>query len=323
MTERNSSFSAKVKDELARVYPEKNCCRLAELAAIIRLDGVITIENDANGGEGLGFYIVTEYSAVARKIYRLIKDRFSIEGELSARRQKQLKKRTAYQIGVNPSPDAPEILRALGVLSAGGQIVPGIKKEIVKNKCCQRSYLRGAFLGGGSVSGPDSGYHLELTVSNEKFGRDIADLINRNPSVQAKLSARKQSYLVYIKESAQISDFLTLVGAHGSLLEFENAKVLKDMKNQVNRIVNCETANIGKTADAAVKQIQSIRLIDERLGLDVLEPTLAQIARLRLENPESTLKELGEIMTPPLGKSGVNHRLRKLVEFAQNLRERE
>ena len=317
ITERYSSFSAKVKDELARVYPAKDCCRLAELAAITRLDGAVTIGSD----EGIGLCVGTEYSAVARKVYRLLKDRFGIEGELTVKRQNRLKKRALYQIGVKPSDYTPDILRSLGVLSAGGRILPGVKKDLIKNKCCKRGYLRGVFLGGGSVSGPDSGYHLELTVGSESLGMDIADMINCFSGLQAKLSARKQTYIVYIKESGQIADFLTLAGAHGSLLEFENTRVLKGMKNKVNRIVNCETANIGKTADAAIKQIKSIRLIDERLGLDALEPTLARVARLRLENPESNLKELGEIMTPPLGKSGVNHRLRKLIDFAQSLQE--
>jgi len=315
--ERGSTFSAKVKDELARVYPEKDCCRLAELAAITRLDGSVIIGSD----DSVGLRITTEYSAAARKIYRLLKDRFGVEGEVTVIRQNRLKKRAQYRITVKPSDKTPGILRILGLLSAGGHIRPGIKKDLIKNKCCCQSYLRGVFLGCGSVSGLDSGYHLELTADSERLGGDIADLINRFPSLQAKLIRRKQACLVYLKESSQIADFLTIVGAHGSLLEFENARVLKGVKNQVNRIVNCETANIGKTADAAVKQIQSIRLIDERLGLDILESTLAQVARLRLENPESNLKELGEIMTPPLGKSGVNHRFRKLIDFAQNLRD--
>jgi DNA-binding protein WhiA len=205
-------------------------------------------------------------------------------------------------------------------MTSGRQILPGIKKELIKTKCCRRSYLRGAFLGGGSVSSPDSDYHLELTAGNEKLGEDLAALTNRFTGLNAKLSRRKQSWLVYLKESDQIADFLALIGAHGSLLEFENARVLKGMKNQVNRLVNCETANLEKTVNAAFRQVNGIRLIDERIGLDTLNPSLAQIARLRLDNPEATLKELGELMRPPVGKSGVNHRLRKIEEIAEKLK---
>ena len=313
----NPSFSAGVKGELARIYPEKACCRLAELAALARFDGTVTIGRD----EGLGFYIATEYSAVARKVYKLLKELFSIEGELTVKRQNRLKRRTFYHISAAPTGDTPELLVALGVMTSGRQILPGIKKDIIRTKCCRRCYLRGAFLGSGSVSGPESGYHLEIAVGNEKLGRDLVALINSFSGLQAKLSQRKQSWLVYMKESDQIADFMALIGAHGSLLEFENARVLKGMKNQVNRLVNCETANLEKTVNAAFRQVNGIRLIDERIGLDALNPSLTQIARLRLAHPEANLKELGEYMTPPVGKSGVNHRLRKIEEIAEQLRD--
>jgi DNA-binding protein WhiA len=313
----NPSFSAGVKAELARIYPEKDCCRLAELAAIARLDGTVTIGRD----EGLGFYIATEYSAVARKAYRLLKDRFAIEGELTVKRQNRLKRRTLYHISAAPSGEASALLAALGIMDMDRQILPGIRKDLIRTKCCRRSYLRGAFLGCGSVSGPESSYHMELAVGNEKLGRDLAALINSFAGLRAKLNQRKQAWLVYLKESDQIADFLALIGAHSSLLEFENTRVLKGMKNQVNRLVNCETANLEKTVVAAFRQAKGIRLIDERVGLEALNPSLAQIARLRLAHPEANLKELGELMTPPVGKSGVNHRLRKIEEIAEQLRD--
>ena len=312
-----SSFSADVKEELARIYPDKPCCRMAELAAIIRMDGAVVIER----GEGPGLSVDTEYSAVARKVYRLMKEQFNIEAELTVRRQNRLKRRTLYHIRTPSSEAARDLLQALGILSPGRRIVQGIKKGLLKNKCCRRSYLRGIFLGGGSVSGPDSDYHMELTASNEILALDLMALINRFTGLQAKVSSRKSSYLVYLKESDQIADFLALMGAHAGLLAFENSRVMKGMKNQVNRLVNCETANLDKTVNAAVKQAEQIRQIEEAIGLDALGPTLAQAARLRLENPEANLKELGEIMTPPLGKSGVNHRLRKIAEIAEKLKE--
>jgi len=314
---RVSSFSAGVKEELARYYPEKPCCRLAELAAIAKLDGTVTVASDG----GVELTIATEYSAVARKAFRLMKEQCEIDAGLTVKGQNRLKQRTIYRIRTTSSEETMQMLQALGLISSRRQIIPGIRKDMVKNKCCGRSYLRGAFLGGGSVSGPDSDYHLEITAGSEKLGMDLVDLTNRFAGFHAKLSRRKQAYLVYLKGSDQIADFLTLIGAHGGLLEFENARVLKGMKNQVNRLVNCETANLGKTADAALRQVRNIRLIEERTGLDVLDPSLAEVARLRLENPDINLKELGEIMAPPLGKSGVNHRLRKIDEIADRLRE--
>jgi DNA-binding protein WhiA len=313
---KTASFSAKVKGELARIYPEKPCCRLAELAAIARLDGTVTIGKD----DGLGFYIATEYSAAARKVYRLLKDQFSIEGELTIKRQNRLKRRAVYHITVNSLAETPALLNTLGILAQKNQIIPGIKRDLIRTKCCRVSYLRGAFLSSGSVSSPDSDYHLEMTAGNETLGKDLMVLVNRFPGLQAKISRRKQSYLVYLKGSDQIADFLTMTGAHGSLLEFESTRVMKGMKNQVNRLVNCETANMDKTVDAAYRQLKNIRLIDERLGLDSLDPSLEQIARLRMDNPEANLKELGEIMTPAIGKSGVNHRFRRIDEIAEQLR---
>ncbi|MCL1848957.1 MAG: DNA-binding protein WhiA [Clostridiales bacterium] len=314
---KSTSFSAGVKEELARIYPEKPCCRLAELAAIARMDGTVTVGADG----GAGFYIATEYSAVARKVYRLLKDQCSAEAELEVKRQSKLRRRSLYHIRITHPKEAPEVLSGIGLTSSRGHILPGMKKDLVKNKCCGRSYLRGAFLGGGSVSGPDSDYHLELTAGSERLGKDLMALVNRYPGFQAKLARRKQSYLVYLKGSDQIADFLTLIGAHGSLLEFENTRVLKGMKNSVNRLVNCETANLSKTADASIKHVSQIQLIRDRIGLESLEPSLAEVARLRLDNPDISLKEMGEIMTPPLGKSGVNHRLRKISEIADRLQD--
>jgi DNA-binding protein WhiA len=311
-----ASFSAGVKAELARLYPDKPCCRLAELAAIARLDGTVTIGQN----EGVGLYMTTEYSAAARKVYRLLKDRFAVAGELMVKRQNRLKRNTFYYIRVASSRETPALLWTLGVMTPERQILPGIKKGLIRTKCCRCSYLRGAFLGGGSVSGPESDYHLEITAGNERLAKDLMALINRFPGLQAKISRRKQSYVVYLKESNQIADFLTLVGAHGSLLEFENNRVLKNMKNQVNRLVNCETANLDKTVTAALRQVENIRLIEERTGLEALSLPLRELARLRLRNPEINLKELGELMESPVGKSGVNHRFRKIEEIAEGLR---
>jgi DNA-binding protein WhiA len=320
MADKNS-FSVQTKSELARIYPEKPCCRLAELAALVRMDGTVTIGANAM----MGLYITTEYSAAARKVYRLLKDCFDIEGEITIKRQKRLKRHTLYNIRVPLSEDVPDILRQLGILAegTGRGIEPGIKRSLIRTQCCRRCYLRGAFLGSGSVSNPDGNYHLEMIASDDRLAQQLAALVNRFPQIQAKVSQRKQWYIVYLKDSEQISAFLSVIGAHRALLEFENTKIMKDMKNQVNRLVNCETANLGKTVDAAMRQVENIELIDQTLGLENINEALAELAKLRLENQEMNLKELGELFNPPLGKSGVNHRMRKIEELAEQIRQRD
>jgi len=301
--------------------PEKTCCRLAELAAIARMDGTVSIGPGQGAGPAqLSLYIDTEHNAVARKVYRHLKDLFSVEGELTVMRQTRLKRRTLYHILAPPSDKIRPMLQSLGILSTNFQILPGIKKDLIRFKCCRHSYLRGAFLASGSVSSPERDYHLELVTASEKLGKDLMLLTNRFHGLKAKLSRRKQSWLIYMKGSDQIADFLTIVGAYRSLLEFENARVMRDMKNQVNRLVNCETFNLGKTADASLRQVNNILLIREHMGLDALDPALEEVARVRLENPDISLKELGEIMNPPVGKSGVNHRMRKIEEIAERIR---
>ena len=313
-----ASFSVRTKDEISRVYPEKDCCRLAELAAITRMDGTVTI----GVGGRTGLYISTEYSAAARKVYRLLKECFGVEGELTVKRQNRLKKHTLYNIRVPAGEESLEVLRRLGIIGEGWNIYPEIKKELIRSQCCRKSYLRGAFLGGGSVSSPDGNYHLEIITNHPRQAASLASLINRFPGMQAKVSSRKQWYVVYLKDSDQIASFLALIGAHTSLLEFENVRVMKGIKNQVNRLVNCETANLSKTVDAALRQVENIHFLQREIGLESLEPPLRDLARLRLENPESTLKELGQMLSPAVGKSGVNHRMRKLEELAEELRQR-
>jgi len=312
------SFSKQTKDELARLFPEKKCCQTAELAALVRMDGTITIA----ANHKLGLHVVTENAAVARKIIRLAKMVFRLEAEIQVQRSLRLKKSNAYVVRFPANPQMPQVLRELGVLEASGNIQPGIKKTLIRNQCCRRSYLRGAFLGAGSVNNPEGNYHLEIISNDMTYAEDLAALMNRFPGIHAKISSRKHWHIVYLKESEQIVNFLNVIGAHHALLNFENTRIVKGMRNQVNRLVNCETANLNKTVNASLKQIENIKLIQELMGLDKLPPRLQMIASLRLEHPDVSLKELGEMMEPPVGKSGVNHRMRKLEELAEELRER-
>ncbi len=312
------SFSTQAKDELARIYPKEECCRLAELAAIVRMNGSLSI----TGQRHIDVHIRTENAAVARKIFRLTKQLFPLEVEILVQRRTKLKKRNIYDIKLASHPQMVECLERLGIFGDRMMIFSGIKPVLISRQCCRRSFLRGIFLGAGSVSNPEGHYHLEIIVNDLDYAHSLVDVINSFPMLQAKVSSRKKWHVIYLKESEQIIAFLSIIGAHQALLSFENTRIVKGVRNEVNRIVNCETANLNKTVNASLRQIENIKLLDELVGLDKLPRRLRDIAVLRRNNPDVSLKELGEMMEPPIGKSGVNHRMRKIEEYADELRGR-
>ena len=213
-------------------------------------------------------------------------------------------------------------LKKLGLLKANENVFAldySIPKNIVKNEECKRAYIKGAFLGGGSISNPEKTYHLEFVTHDDEYAEDLSKLINQY-GLNSKVIQRKSSFVIYLKEGEQIVDLLNIIGAHSSLLELENVRIMKEMRNNVNRLVNCETANLSKTVNAAVRQVESIKLIQNELGLARLPKNLREIAELRLSYPDESLKELGEMLNPPVGKSGVNHRLRRIEKIAEELR---
>ena len=191
---------------------------------------------------------------------------------------------------------------------------------VVQNACCRRAFIRGAFLASGSISDPEKFYHFEITCSSMAKAEQLKGIIAAF-DMEPKIVLRKKYYVVYIKEGNQIVDILNVMEAPVSLMEFENIRILREMRGNVNRQVNCETANINKTVSAAVKQMEDIRYIQDTIGLEGLPEGLQDMARIRLERPEATLKELGEALEPPVGKSGVNHRLRKLSQIADDMRQ--
>lgn len=194
-----------------------------------------------------------------------------------------------------------------------------VKNLVVQNPCCRRAFIRGAFLAAGSLSDPEKFYHFEIVCASEEKAKQLQAMI-ATFSIDAKIVVRKKYFVVYIKEGSQIVEILGVMEAHLSLMDLENIRILKEMRNSVNRQVNCETANINKTVSAAVKQLGDITYIRDTVGLDYLPETLAEIAQVRLDRPDATLKELGESLDPQVGKSGVNHRLRKISTIAENLR---
>lgn len=314
------SFSSTAKNEMCRVADEKECCQIAEIAAILRMSGTIHLM----GKQGLSFRIVTENPAIARRVFMLLKNCFNIHTDILLKKNSSLKKNNAYILVVTPEMKAKEILIKTGLLKEHGQgmltLSNKIGSDIIKKPCCRKAYLRGAFLGGGSISNPEKTYHMEFVTNSLEFAEELIKLIN-SYDLGAKHIQRKNTYVVYLKEGEQIVDLLNIMGAHSALLDLENVRIYKEMRNNVNRLVNCETANLNKTVDAAVRQIECIKLIQDKLGLRKLPHNLRDVAELRITYPDLTLKELGEMLNPPIGKSGVNHRLRKIEKIAEELQE--
>ena len=305
------SFSSEVKNELARLPQEGDCCIRAELSALLRMGGSLVLR-----GRNFGVSFMTENAALARRLLSMAKYRFAVQTEVVIKRSVRLKKNNLYQIRLLPSPETARLLSELELLPGNSD---GGDKEMLRSHCCRRAFLRGAFLAGGSVSRPASDYHLEMVTESEQFAQLIQKTM-RGLSLTGRLTDRKKDFIVYVKEGDAIIRFLSLIGAHQALLDFENVRVVKEMRNHVNRVVNCETANLEKTVQAAVRQLDSIRLLQSRLGLGKLPAALREAAELRLNYPEATLRELVELADGRIGKSGMNHRLRKLEEMADSLR---
>ena len=214
--------------------------------------------------------------------------------------------------------DANHVRKVLQMIKHGSDDLL-VNPLLIKSFCCKRAFLRGAFLSVGSMSNPEKAYHLEYVCVDTQQAAQLIDILLVY-GIHAKTVVRKKYQVVYIKESEEIVELLNVIGAHISLMKLENLRIFKDMRNSINRRVNCETANITKTVNAATKQIADIQYIKEHYGFDNLKDNLRQVAELRLEYPDAALKELGEYLSPPVGKSGVNHRLRKLSELAEKLR---
>ncbi|MGN6714426.1 hypothetical protein SAMN02745136_05128 [Anaerocolumna jejuensis DSM 15929] len=313
------SFSKEVKDELSRQLNPARHCMIAEIAAVISLCGRILI----NDKDCITLKIHTENITVARKYFTLIKKTFNINTEISIRQNSYLKMSKMYTLSIAEHDDAVRILKATKLMDESmeiGENLSVVSNLVIQNACCKRAFIRGAFLASGSISDPEKTYHFEIVAPNEDKAIQLRDIIN-SFSVDAKIVRRKKYFVVYVKEGSQIVDLLNIMEAHVALMNLENVRILKEMRNSINRQVNCEAANINKTVMAASKQLDDIRYLKKTVGLGELAEGLEEIAELRLEYPEASLKELGALLNPPIGKSGVNHRLRKLSILADNLRE--
>ncbi len=310
------SFTAEVKEELSRVMPARTCCPRAELSALIRVEGTLHIA----GGERFRVEVATETAPVARKAIKLMHSLYGLKTELTVRRS-VLHKTNNYLITVPSQPALPPALADLGILDEAGGLTSGVPASLVRRDCCAVSYLRGAFLGGGFVADPHGDFHFELTAETEEHARNLVSLMARF-GIEARVTKRRGLYAVYLKGAEPIVTFLALVGAHRALLRTEDVRILKSMRNDVNRLVNAETANVQKSADAAIAQVEDIRYLADVHGLDWLPPALQELAQLRLDHPDVSIRELGEYATPPLSKSAVYHRIRRLEAMAADLRTR-
>ncbi len=306
------SFATEVKNELARLMYDRPCCRTAELAALLRMGATITI----GPGHTFGINFTSENAAVARKALTLLKSHGGgVHTEVTVSRSRRLKKNNSYSVRVVPSPKVNLLLEELGLMHGDTLNVQG-DGALLHRHCCRTAYLRGAFLGGGSVNKPEASYHMELVTGSYQMAELLLSLLKKL-DLPAGITDRKNDYIVYLKESDAIVDFLTMLEADRAAEALESARNLKDIRNQVNRLVNCETANLQKTVDAAGRQIADIRRLSGAGQLEKLPESLRAAAEARLSYPDASISELAELVG--IGKSGMNHRLRKLSNLAAEL----
>ena len=310
------SFTMTVKEELCREISGHRHCRLAELAAVLAMSGRIRFDEEGR----VSVRIHTENEPAAKKYFTLLKKTFSINTDVVSKQN--ISGGESFYLMITDDAGAREVLTACGLLAEFDEVTEDCEvagNPLLARSCCRRAFIRGAFLAAGSVNDPQGAYHFEIACLSAARAAQMVSLMAEF-DVTARIVRRKQRYVVYVKEGAQIVDLLNVMGAPLALMEMENVRILKDMRNNVNRKVNCETANINKTVSAAVRQLEDIALIRKRGAFDKLPANVREMALLREEYPEDTLQELGARLTKPVGKSGVNHRFERIHELAESLR---
>ncbi|HNX29414.1 MAG TPA: DNA-binding protein WhiA [Syntrophomonadaceae bacterium] len=305
------SFANDVRNELARLMPEKECCRKAELSALLLTSGQIHCQADNQ----YNLEAVVEKAATARKIFKMLKEQ-NLQSSVRMEKRKRFNKTRVYMVNTLIKDEQDfKTIEGINIIDRNLILKPAVNQELIAKTCCKKSYLRGLFLNRGFINRPEGVYHLELVINDAKLAADIQKMLLRF-NIPARLGERKNSLFLYVKESEIIADFLRVVGASTALLEFENVRIIKAMRNDVNRQVNCETANLAKTVDAAVRQNNLIKELLNQEGWEGIPPQYVQLVQLRIDFPDSSLAELGKMMGPPLSKSGVAYRMRKLEEYA-------
>lgn len=306
------SFANDVRNELARIIPEKECCKMAELSALLLTSAQIRRQSEGR----YNLEAIVEKAATARKIFTLLKSQ-KLPASVRMEKRKRFTKTRVYLVNtlIENEQDFKNIQR-INIIDRDLKIKPLVNQELIARACCKKAFLRGLFLNRGFINRPEGEYHLELVINDAKLAAEIQKIMVRF-KIPARQGERKNSLLLYIKESEKIVDFLRVVGASTALLDFENVRIIKSMRNNVNRQVNCETANLAKTVDAAVRQTELIKKLLIQDGWEGIPPQYMQLAQLRIDFADSTLSELGMMLEPPLSKSGVAYRMRKLEEYAE------
>lgn len=329
------SFSTKVKEEIGKHGSAGRHCQIAELLALVLTTGEVELKNSQ-----VKLILKLENELIADKICELIHKLFD-KKVMFERHSKYIEiddqnmidlllqtiKLSDYVDYLEENWLEEEELQIIDenadmyVFSKGVSLQNcNFPKQVIQKDCCKKAFIRGMFLASGSVNDPNKAYHFEVVVHNRDMAEAVRDTIN-SFSLDAKVVKRKKYYVVYLKEGSMIVDILNVMEAYVSLMDMENVRILKDMRNDINRRVNCETANIQKTVNAARRQIEDIEYIEKTKGLKYLNDSLRMLAELRLQEPDANLAELGEMLNPPVSKSGVNHRLRKISSIAKELKE--
>lgn len=303
------TFSTETRLELARLMPTRRCCAVSELAAMLMSEGISI--SSADKLQESPIQLCLGHPALARKVYHLVR-KIHPPAAVQIRRNESSPRRRAYVAEITTGQEAlASTIQETVTRARDGVSLP-------KRRCCRRAFLRGAFLCRGSVSAPSKHYHFEIVVDAKEVAESLVACLG-SLGQEERVSRRKGAYLVYLKESESIVDVLSLMGAHQALLELENVRIVKGMRNRVNRLVNSETANVDKTVNAALSQLEAIRLIDDAQGLSNLPGPLVALARARQEFPYASLRELGELMSPKVSKSSVSYRMRRLMSVAETL----
>lgn len=311
------SFSASVKEELIRMPAGRPCCMLSEISAMTQTSGHLSMR----GGGWISVSYRVDNAGTARRLFQLLKKRLNITPSLHFIQTRQLGGRRTCVLALGTE-DTRILLNALHMAETDDEGHILMKRTVPRHpltrQCCGRAFLRGAFLGAGTITNPEKGYHLEWKTDDERFVQTLEKLLEKN-GLPFQSYTRRGQEVIYLKEAQQISDMLAMMGAGSSVLEMENTRIRKQLRAAAVRAANCDEHNSEKMLDAGLKQAEAIRQISLKQGLFTLPPALREIARLRVENPDLSLQQLGEMLEPPIGKSGANHRMRRLMEIALRL----
>ena len=311
------SFSAAVREALIRLPAGKACCMLSEISALTQTSGHLAFR----GGGWISVSYRLEHAGTARRLFQLLKKRLNVTPTLHFTQTPQLGGRRTCVLTLNTT-DTRVLLNALHMTEEDEQGQIHLKRTVPRHpmtrRCCRRAFLRGAFLGAGTVTNPEKAYHFEWKAEDGQLAQTLEKLLEKC-ELPFHSYERRGKQVIYLKGAQQIADMLAIMGAGSSVLEMENIRIRKQIRASATRAANCDEHNSEKMLDAGQKQAEAIRMISLKQGLFTLPPALREAARLRVENPDMSLKELGEMMDPPAGKSAVNHRLRRLMAIAGEL----